>query len=93
MNHRYQLIVKTEVLILICYRKWPFLIPLSYKIDGKIWFLEKYSNQFVCFDGKHCVKIDFRVFQSLITLKKISQRKTIFDQHKKYGLFLEIVFH
>ena len=44
MNNRYQLIVKTEVLLLICYRKWPFLISLSYKIDGKIWFLEKYPN-------------------------------------------------
>ena len=44
MNYRYQLIVKIEAPLLICYRKWPFLIPLSYKIDGKIWFLEKYPN-------------------------------------------------
>ena len=44
MNYRYQLIVKIEAPLLICYRKWPFLIPLSYKIDGKIWLLEKYPN-------------------------------------------------
>ena len=32
----------------------------------------------------------FSVFGSI---RKISQRKTIFNQHKKYDLLLEIVFH
>ena len=26
----------------------------------------------ICFDGKHCIKIVFRVFQCLVTLEKMS---------------------
>ena len=32
-------------------------------------------------------------FPYLVASEKISKRKIIFSQHKKYGLFLEIVFH
>ena len=47
----------------------------------------------VCYDRKHCVKIAFRVFKCFVALEKMSQKKIIFDQHKKYGLFLQIAFH
>ena len=49
---------------------------------------------------RHYVKIVFPIFQYLVALEKISQKKTIFSQqktifsqHKNYDLFLEIIFH
>ena len=62
---------------------------------SKPWFY--WSNQLelvlrsVCFEKKSYVKIVFHVLLYLIVLKKNSQWKTIFSQHKKYDLFLEIV--
>ena len=53
------------------------------------------KNVVTFFDEKSYVKINFRVFQCLIVLEKISQNKTIFGQQKKYSLFffLEEVFY
>ena len=45
------------------------------------------------FQWKILNKNSFPYFQCLITLDKISQRKIIFGQQKKYGLFLEIILH
>ena len=47
---------------------------------------EEYLHS-VYFDEKYYVKIVFRIFQCLVALEKISRRKTIFCQHKKYDLF------
>ena len=69
---------------------------LNYRLFQKLKLLRynKFNHlRLVCFDGKHCVRIVFLVFQCLVASEKMSQRKTIFDQHKKYSIFLEIVFH
>ena len=38
-------------------------------------------------------KDGFLCFPVFVALEKMSQRKNIFSQHKKYDLFLQIVFH
>ena len=69
---------------------------LNYRLFQKLKLLryDKFNHlRFVCFDGKHYVRIVFLVFQCLLASEKMSQRKIIFEQHKKYGLFLEIIFY
>ena len=39
------------------------------------------------------MQYSFSYFPVFGSIKKISKRKTIFTQRKRYGLFLEIVFH
>ena len=42
------------------------------------------------FNGKHYVKIVFCVFRYLVTLEKMSQRKTISGQHKNIAYFYRL---
>ena len=82
--------------IMIKLKTFCFDTILNYRLFQKFKLLryDKFNHlRFVCFDRKHCVRIVFLVFQCLVASEKMSQMKTIFDQHKKYGLFLEIVFH
>ena len=69
-------------------------IPLMAVLEGGVRLpLDPLLLRSVCFIRKSCAKIVFHIFQCLRASKKISQRKTIFSQHKNYDLFLEIVFH
>ena len=62
-----------------------FLFYVQHKKDEDI---SHFNNALFVLSGKSGVKIV--VFGSII---KMSQMKTIFCQHKKYDLYLEIVFY
>ena len=59
-------------------------------------FLGKYLvtlGRSICFNGKSCVQIVFYVFQYLVTLEKMNQKKIIFGQYKSMTYFLKIIFY
>ena len=67
-----------------------FLFYVQHKKDEDI---SHFNNALFVLSGKSGVKIVFLIFLVFGSIIKMNQMKTIFSQHKKYDLFLEIFFY